>query len=338
MAVKSTTKKYALIVFCLLFVFFFNVQPTLTATTFGESPVRYAYVGGFPIGLELKPKGVIVVGAAAVETELGSVIAQTPLEKGDIIEKINGNEVASVADIENILKSSEDMSAELTVKRGSATLNLRIGLLKEDLTGEKRLGLQIRESVAGIGTVTYVKEDGSFGCLGHPITLENGSYAPCHSGFAYNCKILGYERGVRGKPGELKGAFVGNAPIGTLYKNCKSGVFGKFDKLVSGEKMEIADRRNVSIGKAEIITTIESQPERYSIEIIKTVSQNTVSDKSMVIRVTDKRLLSMTGGILQGMSGSPIIQNGKIVGAVTHVFVSDPTKGYGIYCDWMYQN
>ena len=296
------------------------------------------YLGGFPIGLELKPKGVIVVGTAPVETELGSVVRSLPLRGGDILESIDNRSVQSAADIAAILADTPSMSVEVGIKRGTASHTYTIGLIREDMTGEKRMGLQVRESVTGIGTVSFVKPDGAFGCLGHPILLENGSMAPCDVGFAYECKILGVQKGTRGKAGELKGAFTGSVSCGTLHKNCGTGVYGTLPDHCYGTPIEVASRKSVRIGKVKIVTTVGEEPQEYSAEIVKTTVQNSVSDKSMILRITDKRLLSATGGIVQGMSGSPIVQDGKLVGAVTHVFVSDPTKGYGIYADWMLQN
>lgn len=336
---KSTVRRnYWLIAYIFLAIFLINLFPSLNIQGTDSDAVRAVYLGGFPVGIALKPNGVIVVGAAPIETELGSVISKTPLSNGDIIEKINGIQIDNAEDIRTVLSDTEDMSAELTIKRGTATLKLTINLIKEDLTGEKKLGLRIRENVTGVGTVTYVKPDGSFGCLGHPILLANGSLAPCHEGNSFDCKILGCNKGVRGRAGELKGAFASNMPNGTLYKNCKSGVYGKFDEYNGNELTEVAPRQKVRVGKAQILATVNNKTEKYDIEIVKTMSQNSVSDKSMIVRVTDKRLISATGGIVQGMSGSPIIQNNRLVGAITHVFISDPTKGYGIYADWMVQN
>ena len=306
--------------------------------TFGEEQAESVYIGGFPVGLEIQPGGVIVEGVAPVETEFGNVTMRSKLIPGDVIRSIDGVSVSSVEDIRKILAETSELSVDLVVMRGTATLDIKSDLIIEDLTGEKRLGLQIRENVAGVGTVTYVTEDGSFACLGHPITLSNGAPVPCKSGNSYNCKILGYERGMRGRPGELRGTFSGYSPTGKLCKNCISGVYGKFYDFEGGEKVQVASRKEVSLGKAYILSTIDDKVEKYSIEIVKATSQNSIADKSMVIRVTDKRLLNTTGGIVQGMSGSPIIQNDKLIGAVTHVFVSDATKGYGIYADWMLKN
>ncbi len=331
-------RNYTVIAYILLLFFIFNAAPLSSAETFAGGHLQSVYVGGFPIGLMLKPKGIIVVGAASVETELGNVVSETPLQNGDIIEKINGKEIFTVNDIYETLSECEVMTATVTVKRGTATIDQTVNLIKEDMTGDKKLGLRVRESVNGVGTVTYVKNDGTFACLGHPIMLDNDALAPCFKGYAFDCKIIGYNKGLRGKAGELKGTFVSANPTGTLYKNCKSGVYGKIDAFPQTRIVEIADRHNVNIGKASILTTVGDKTEEYSIEIIKTSIQNSVSAKSMIIRITDKRLLSSTGGIVQGMSGSPIIQNNRLVGAVTHVFISDPTKGYGIYADWMLKN
>lgn len=334
---KAAYHNYFLIACCLLLVFAFNAYHVPEAQSAGSEPARIVYLGGFPVGVVLKPRGVIVVGPATVETELGSMVPKLPVYGGDIIETIDGKQINYASDIRSVLDETIGMSVNLGVRRGTALLSIPLGLIKEDMTGEKRLGLQIRENIAGVGTVTYVKEDGSFGCLGHPILLENGSMVPCVTGEAFDCKILGYNKGVRGRAGELKGAFTGNSPRGTLCKNCQSGVFGKFNDFKGEKQIEVASRKSVTAGKATILSTIGDSVEEYSIEIVKASAQNSVSDKSMIIRITDKRLISSTGGIVQGMSGSPIIQNGKLVGAVTHVFVSDPTKGYGIYADWMMQ-
>ncbi len=336
---ENTFKKNYRIAAIALFLFFiFNFNYGFTAQSVNGDTDRFVYLGGFSVGLVLKPKGVVVVGSAPIETELGSVIASSPLQAGDIIESINGNEIFSANDIRNVLCGITEMTAEVGVTRGTAHIKIKLNLINEDLTGEKRLGLRIRENVAGIGTVTYVKEDGTFGCLGHPILLDNGAPAPCFGGNSFECKIIGYNKGVRGRAGELKGAINANNSTGTIYKNCKSGIYGKFDSFTGENPVCVASRHDVCSGKAEILSSVDGSTQAYAAEIIKTFPQNSVSDKSMIIRITDKRLLGTTGGIVQGMSGSPIIQNNKLVGCVTHVFVSDPTKGYGIYADWMLQN
>ena len=193
-----------------------------------------------------------------------------------------------------------------------------------------------------MGTLTYVQhETDKFGALGHPITdFETGAVVPAKGGKVFGCSVVGLSKGQRGAPGEMKGVFMqGKNGKGTIDKNTDSGVFGKMTDKSSlvdlNKSAEVGGRLSVRPGKATLVSSITGVSENYEIEIIKANYQPKSGDKSFVFRVTDERLLDLTGGIIQGMSGSPIMQNGKIIGAVTHVFVSDPTKGYGIYIDWM---
>ena len=209
-----------------------------------------------------------------------------------------------------------------------------------------RLGLWIRDNAAGVGTLTYVRQDNfRFGALGHPVCdIDTGKIMPVSGGNIYKCSIVGFNKGVRGNPGELRGLFLkSGVSVGELDNNNNFGVYGKINeeyvKAMGVEPMMVGFRDSVKTGKAKILSTIDGgKPEEYEIEIIKLNYQSESDKKSMVLRITDERLLNSTGGIVQGMSGSPIIQNGKLVGAVTHVFVSDPTKGFGVYIDWMIDN
>jgi stage IV sporulation protein B len=190
--------------------------------------------------------------------------------------------------------------------------------------------------------LTYVEcENLRFGALGHPITdYETGAIIPAKSGKIFTCSVVGLNKGEKGSPGEIKGVFMqGQNSKGTVDNNTQFGVFGTItekEKIIDTNKVaDVGSRLTMKPGKATLISSISGVSEEYEIEIIKANYQPSSSDKSFVFRVTDARLLELTGGIIQGMSGSPILQNGKIVGAVTHVFVSDPTKGYGVYVDWM---
>ena len=198
----------------------------------------------------------------------------------------------------------------------------------------------MKDDVSGIGTLTYVnKETHKFGALGHAIT-ESDNAIPVSEGSIYACKLVGIEKGEHNDPGELRCMFsLADKVKGEIEKNTKFGVFGQ---LKDGEGLidenlssKIGGRLSVNPGKAYIVSSISGIREEYEIEIIKASYQSKADDKSIVFRVKDKRLIELAGGIVQGMSGSPILQNGKLVGAVTHVFTSDPTKGYGIYSDWM---
>ena len=218
--------------------------------------------------------------------------------------------------------------------------------VKELGSDEYKIGLWVRDNAAGVGTLTYIRQDNlRFGALGHPVCdIDTGRVLPVSGGNVYKCNIVGYNKGTRGNPGELRGLFLRNGiEAGTLDNNNDYGVYGTINEqyldLLGIKPVEVGFRDVVKTGKAKILSTIDGGvPEEYDIEIIKLSNQRKCDKKSMVIRVTDKDLIEKTGGIVQGMSGSPIIQNDKIVGAVTHVFVADPTKGFGVYIDWMIDN
>ena len=298
------------------------------------------YLGGYPLGFTFKCNGVLVV---AISNENASNLIE-----GDIIKKINNFDVFSVEDISDVLnnkiKSSEEL--ELLVLRKNEEQIAKLKPIFDSVTKEYKLGLWIRDDAAGVGTITYIRKDNlRFGALGHPVCdIDTGSIMPGSSGNIFKCNIVGFKKGNKNDPGELKGLFLRNGSVlGELDKNYKSGVYGKFNNekldLIEERIVEVADRNEIKSGKATIRCTIDGyEPQEYEIEIVKTYFQTGRDTKSMFIRVTDKELLARTGGIVQGMSGSPIIQNGKLVGAVTHVFVSDPTKGYGIFADLMINN
>ena len=230
-------------------------------------------------------------------------------------------------------------SMSIKILRGGEEKTLDISPAKEEFSNKYRLGLVVRDYLLGVGMVTYVNGDGTFGALGHPISDSTAGKVPIRSGVVYNCEQIGITKGQRGTPGELRVKIdASRKPIGEIYKSTDSGVYGKF----FGERSElknypIASRRQVKAGDAHIFTTVSGTGEYYKVEIIRAISQTDNADKGLILRAADPRLLELTGGIVQGMSGSPIIQNDRIIGAVTHVFVNDPTKGYGVYIDFMYE-
>lgn len=310
----------------------FGLIPIKTIET---QPTAAVYIGGTPVGLTLDAQGVIVEDVGTISTGAGEVNARTNVAKGDIIIEAAEKKITGISDLAGIVNAAESATEiPLKVLRAGRELSASVTPVHEHLSGRLRLGLWLKDKVNGIGTLSFVKTDGNFGALGHAITA-GGTVVPIDGGNTRECKLLGYTRGKRGTPGELKGQIRGEA-TGVIAENTTYGVFGRFFETPVGTQYQIGSRLDVTPGKAEIYTTLDDKPEFYSIEIIRAMPQSKRSDKSMVIRVTDKRLLETTGGIIQGMSGSPIIQNGKLVGAVTHVFVNDPTKGYGIYLDWMY--
>ena len=246
---------------------------------------------------------------------------------------INGKEVYTVSDLR---KSVKEEKCFVTVERKGETLNFELTPALEALTKEYKLGLYVKEEVSGIGTISFVKKDGTYGALGHRISdPETGLTFEYQTGNIYDAEVSGAKMGDKSAPGELKGRFNKADKIGTVEKNTPFGIYGKIDSY-DAKTFETASIDEVKIGKAQIYTTVKGdKPEFYDVNVLRTFKQSDISEKGMIIQVTDKDLLAKTGGIVQGMSGSPIVQNGKIIGAVTHVFNGDYTKGYAIYIPWM---
>ena len=291
---------------------------------------NYLYLGGFIAGFKINTKGVTVVGVTEIFTENGVVSPSKSagIEVGDIILSMNGKQITSSGDVNLTLKNYKGGNIITEIER-NGNIMLKDVYPAKDMTDNFRLGVFLRDGISGLGTVTYIDEKGNFASLGHPVTDENGKVCSVSGGEVFNCSVVGVNRAERGKTGELKGLFLGGENIGSISGNSAVGLFGKFTNFNSEnyQKVEIS---NAKIGVAEIFCTVDGvTPKKYDIEILKSDLRNNVT-KNLVIKITDKSLLKYTGGILQGMSGSPIIQNGKLVGAVTHVFVNDASRGYGI--------
>lgn len=304
------------------------------------------YLGGYPLGITLDGDGVRVIGLNEFVDIDGKVVCPA-LDSGirinDIIIELDGKPITSSAQLAQIARDNVD-GDKLTVKytrQGKVTESV-IYPKKEFTSQQYKLGLWTRDGSSGVGTLTYIRQNLQFGSLGHPIYDTDGKIVDVKQGGVYLCNINGVVKGQKGKAGELKGSFDFADKVGSIYINNKFGVFGNFSRLPDYQPMELIDVASieqVKVGKAYVYCTLDGTTrDFYEIEIVKAVNQQTMDDKGMVIRVTDSRLLEKTGGIVQGMSGSPIVQNGKLVGAVTHVFVNDPTRGYGIYAQWMLQN
>ncbi|MGG7077654.1 SpoIVB peptidase [Clostridium sardiniense] len=305
------------------------------------------YPGGTSVGVRLSSNGVLVVGFSDIM--IGDQKSESPcktsgIELGDLITEINGKKVYTTKEVMNVVRNSKKDKIELVVNRDGKEIDKSINMKKEK--DEYKLGLWIRDSTAGVGTLTfYHEETGKFGALGHPITDgDTNTKFTVKSGELLEASIISLRKGEKGAPGELKGIFTNeDTPIGSIQKNTQCGIFGSKKNDYSQGKtvtpLPVGFRDEIEVGKAKIITTIdETGPKEYDIEIVKKLNQETPSPKSMIIKVTDEELLQKTGGIIQGMSGSPIIQNGKIVGAVTHVLINKPDVGYGIYIDWMLED
>lgn len=307
------------------------------------------YVGGIPVGITLKNRGLIIIGKTDIITEFGlkSTINSSDVQNGDILITIENREINTTEELSKIINEEQFLGKKLNIvllrngKQIAATLEPQL-----DINSKKyKAGLWVREETLGIGTLTYIKEsDKRFGALGHPVAdPDTGEALAIIKGETSNCTITGFVKGERGKAGELKGVISKGEKTGTIDKNNTFGVFGNYSGTYVNpiylNPVAIMPHKDIKPGKAKIITTIDGKtPKEYDIEIIKNFNQTKPSDKNLVIRITDKELLSKTGGIVQGMSGSPIIQNGKLCGAVTHVFINDPTKGYGIFADFMINN
>ncbi len=314
-----------------------NVIPVKNSSVTVKSR-DYVEVSGELFGLRLFTEGVMIVGTDEVDTEMGTVspAKSAGLQKGDVIYSINGTKVKTSKQVSDIFLKAGAGSMTLEFIRDSNRYSIPFSLAYSVSEGKYKAGLWIRDSAAGIGTMTfYDAGTGMFASLGHGVCdVDTGEILPLSNGDIVSAHISGCYKGKSGKAGELCGVF--NPEIkGELLCNCETGVYGKADKISVKKPMPVATKSEVKIGKAHIISTVDKNgPEYYEIEITK-VTDNSSQNKNMVIKVTDSKLIEKTGGIVQGMSGSPIIQDNMLVGAVTHVFVSDPSQGYAIFAETM---
>ncbi len=303
-------------------------------------PEEEVYAGGVPIGLTVYLDGAMVISASSVDVENMKVSQNSYLKNGDVIKKIDGQEINDINDISNVLEKVNNEKTCVEIERNGIIKSFNLPLLK-DKDGKVKLGIWVKDDISGIGTLTFVrKSDYGYGALGHPVTNgKSENSLEIKDGKIYNCSLVGINKGRENDPGELKCVFVQRNDIGSIDKNTKFGIFGKLSENASiidqNLSYKLGGRLSVRPGSAKIISAVSGIREEYDIEIIKANFQSKSSDKSMVFRVKDKRLIALTGGIVQGMSGSPIVQDGKIIGAVTHVFLNDSSKGYGIYTDFM---
>lgn len=307
-----------------------------------EDGTRYVYPMGTTVGIKLFSEGVLVIGMSEIKTDVGNASpAKTcGLEEGDIITHINGEEVNSIEEVQGLLQelSGEQMSVQ--VLRGDKESLLTAQAVQSSTDGAYKLGAWIRDSMAGIGTMTfYDPESNIFGTLGHGINdIDTAMLMPLLSGSIMPSSVSDVKRGQAGSPGELHGTFQVNEDLGALYANTQGGVFGTLqsDELVGDRDLyPVATIAEVKTGKATILSNISGEVvEEFEVEITKLFT-NAEDTRDLMFQVKDQRLIDATGGIVQGMSGSPIIQDGRLVGAVTHVLVNDPTRGYGILAENM---
>lgn len=328
----------------------------VTLSLFGAIPVKSVSVTekeapvlipcGYPFGIKLLMDGVMVTELGAVTDVSGNTSCpaeEAGIVTGDIIKSANGEALVSNSRLQEIISQSGGREISLLVSRNDTEFTAQLRPVFSEKNNMWRGGMWVRDSIAGIGTMTFInKETGEFAGLGHPICdSDTGGLVPVYSGEAVPVEITEARRGEKGIPGELRGSFT-SGTYGILERNSGCGVFGRLNEesiqKLCGASCEyvMGYRQDITTGEAEILTTVSGKtPEKYKIEIESIDLNSDESSKNMVIRITDKRLLKKTGGIIQGMSGSPIIQNGRLVGAVTHVFVADPTRGYAVFADNM---
>lgn len=304
--------------------------------------------GGQPVGVKLTTKGVMVVGTSQVNCVDGKQYSPSQdagIEAGDTIIKINNISIKDGEHVSRLINSCNGESMKVTLIRKDKEIETNIKPVKSREDQQYKIGAWIRDSTAGVGTLTfYCPTSNTFGALGHPITdVDTGVILSVNSGKIVPSRIISIQPGLRGKPGELRGLFIDEEDdLGTIHKNTTCGIYGAaLKKIVNNlysEPIPICLQGQIKEGPARILTTInDTEVKSYDIVIEKLTNQTKPNPKSMVIRVTDQELLQKTGGIVQGMSGSPIIQDNKLVGAVTHVFINRPDMGYGIYIEWMLQ-
>ncbi|KAA6454868.1 SpoIVB peptidase [Bacillus atrophaeus] len=303
--------------------------------------------GGQSIGVKLHSVGVLVVGFHQVNTEEGkkSPGESAGITAGDIIIEMNGQKIEKMSDIAPFIQKAGKTgeSLDLLIKRDKQKIKTKLVPEKDEAEGMYRIGLYIRDSAAGIGTMTfYEPKSKKYGALGHVISdMDTKKPIVVEDGEIVRSTVTSIEKGTGGNPGEKLARFSSDRNIiGDINRNSPFGIFGTLNQTIenniSDKELPVALSNEVKEGPAEILTVIENDKvEKFNIEIVSTTPQKFPATKGMVLKITDPKLLKKTGGIVQGMSGSPIIQNGKVVGAVTHVFVNDPTSGYGVHIEWM---
>lgn len=323
----------------------FGTIPLKTVSV-SVSPRPKVYAGGTPIGIYLETDGVLVVDTGTIEAADGGSCcpAENIVKSGDYIQSVNGEPVATKEELISCIGKSNGEDIVLDVDRAGEQISLRLQPVQDE-QGKYRAGIWVRNDTQGIGTITYMKEDGTFGALGHGISdIDTGEILDVCGGTLYDADVLSVIKGQQGIPGELSGVihYSEGYRIGNIEENCSAGIFGRLANLPGliqdKQQYEIAYKQEAEPGEAVILSSVDGECREYQVEIQEIRMNGTDENKGMILQVTDEELLNLTGGIVQGMSGSPILQNGRIVGAVTHVFVNDPTKGYGIFIENMLEH
>lgn len=300
-------------------------------------------VCGQPVGLYMETKGVLIIDTGEIVQADGMTCtpAENIAKSGDYILKVNGETIQTKKELIDKIQNSEGKEVTLLVERDEEEIPICIQPVKaQDL--KYKLGIWVRDNTQGIGTLTFLTKEGAYGALGHGISdTDTGTLLKISQGELYEAQVVSVVKGSRGTPGELSGYidYSEEKKLGTIEKNQENGVYGMIGIQEQGKlplcQMSIGYKQEVCTGEAEILTNVEGEVKAYRAQITEIFPEHSDSNKAFSIEVTDETLLSITGGIVQGMSGSPVIQNGKLIGAVTHVFVQDSTKGYGIFAEKM---
>lgn len=302
------------------------------------------YPIGVPIGIYVKTDGVLVAGMGNIKTPDGNEVCpcENVLQTGDYILAVNDESVSKKGEIIDKIKASEGKDVIMSIRRNGQISKVKVTPVLNN-ANEYQIGIWIRDSAQGIGTLTYIDEKNGFGALGHGINdIDTSELMEIDYGGLYETQIVSIKKGTSGEPGEISGVirFVEDAKEGIIQLNTPNGIYGVMNMTLDGGNYEgrlypVALKQEIKTGEAGILCTINGETDMYDIEIKEIDFSQSEGNRGLVIEITDPRLLAQTGGIIQGMSGSPIIQNDKFVGAVTHVFVNDPTKGYGIFAETM---
>lgn len=298
---------------------------------------------GVPIGIYVKTEGVLVVGTGEFASQGAGKVspAKNILKSGDYVIKLNGTEVTGKDDLIMRIENCGGEEQLLTIRRDAETYDVKIKPEK-DRTGKYKIGVWVRDNAQGVGTMTYIDDNGNFGALGHGINdVDTSTLMEMNDGTLYQTEIISIRKGAAGQPGEMTGMIVysDDRILGDITSNSTRGIFGKCNQkalaLGTEEALPIGLKQEIEKGPAQILCTVDGTTRYYDIEITEIHLDHDNVNRGIELRVTDPELLSVTGGIVQGMSGAPIIQKGKFVGAVTHVLVQDSTRGYGIFIENM---
>ncbi len=329
---------------------------TLECSLFGKIPLKQIkvqvveptdiYVSGNTVGVYMETQGVLIIDSGEIIGENGICCepARNLVQPGDYIVAMDQEAVGNKRELIHKIQTCGGDTVQLSLLRRGEEIQMALDPVIDE-EGDYKLGIWVRDNTQGIGTLTYMDQDGDFGALGHGISdIDTGELMQISDGDLYRAQVMGIHKGTKGSPGELSGLirYDNSNIIGTITKNGENGIYGSLDPRyaqdLSFQPMEVGYKQEMQLGEASILCSVDGQVEEYQVEITSIDLNHPDTNKSFVLKVTDPRLLEKTGGIVHGMSGSPVLQNGKAVGAVTHVFVQDSTGGYGIFIENMLKN